>query len=153
MQSPRQTNLSSRLSSGARTQPAAFFSVIATLFTAMSMLACSVLYAASPGEPSPGIPVVPASHRCDALGDAGWRVVATREIAQVVDGPPRHDRLSGDWWVDRQITVLPFCNYYNKVGNYSLRSYSLSPETVTQSVRICQGNNALAPYDGKCPPQ
>lgn len=153
MQSPRQTNLPSKLCSCANTQPAAFFSVISTLFISMSMLACSVLYAAPPGEPSPGIPVVPASHPCDELGDAGWRVVATREIAQVVDSPARQDGLGGDWWVDRRITVLPFCNYYNKVGNYSLRSYSLSPETVTQSVRICQGNNALPPYDGKCPPQ
>lgn len=109
--------------------------------------------AASAEQPTMALPVVPAGHHCDALGDAGWRVVATREIAQVVDSPARHDAGSDDWWIDRQITVLPFCNYYNKVGNYSLRSYSLSPETLMQSVRICEGNNALPPYRGDCPPK
>jgi hypothetical protein len=45
------------------------------------------------------------------------------------------------------------CNYINASGNYSLRSYSLSPEDTTERVTICRGNVAVAPYAGPCPPK
>ena len=59
----------------------------------------------------------------------------------------------GDWLVDRTTTVLPMCNYINASGNYSLRSYSLSPEDKIERVMICRGNAAVAPYAGPCPPK
>ena len=55
--------------------------------------------------------------------------------------------------VDRTTTVLPMCNYINASGNYSLRSYSLSPEDKIERVMICRGNAAVAPYAGPCPPK
>ena len=98
-----------------------------------------------------------AEHACDALGDKGWRTVPTVETVAQSDGAPYRTEPGGSWFVDRTITVLPFCNYYNTVGNYSLRSYSLSPEDSTQRIEICHAGNAgtsvaVAPYAGRCPP-
>ena len=59
--------------------------------------------------------------------------------------------------VDREITVLPFCDYFNAIGLYSLNSYSLSPVTTEQRVAICRpgeaGSVAVPPYAGPCPPK
>jgi hypothetical protein len=71
-------------------------------------------------------------------------------IVNVADGASY--QLGGDWLVDRTTTVLPMCNYINASGNYSLRSYSLSPEDKTERVTICRGNAAVA-YAGPCPPK
>jgi len=92
-----------------------------------------------------------ADHSCDALGETGWSTVPSHEVVNVVDGPPY--QAGGDWFVDRTTTVLPLCNYINAAGNYSLRSYSLSPEDKTERVMICRGNAAVAPYAGPCPPK
>ncbi len=99
-----------------------------------------------------------AQHACDAIGERGWHTVATVETVAQRDSAPRQAATAGVWYVDRAITRLPLCNYYNAVGNYSLRSYALSPETRTERVIICrpdaQGSSAaLAPYTGPCPPQ
>jgi hypothetical protein len=92
-----------------------------------------------------------ADHPCDTLGDDGWTTVKSHEIVNVADGAPYR---SGDnWFVDRTTTVLPLCNYINAAGNYSLRSYSLSPEDKTERVMICQGSTAVSPYKGQCPPK
>ena len=92
-----------------------------------------------------------ADHACDALGDEGWTIVLSHETVGVADSAPY--RAGGDWFVDRTTTTLPLCNYINAAGNYSLRSYSLSPEAKTERVAICQGAAPLAPYSGNCPPQ
>ena len=92
-----------------------------------------------------------ADHTCDALGEPGWSTVPSREIVHVADGPPY--QAGGDWFVDRTTSVLPMCNYINASGNYSLRSYSLSPEDKIERVTICRGNTAVAPYAGPCPPK
>ena len=92
-----------------------------------------------------------ADHSCDALGETGWSTVPSHEVVNVVDRPPY--QAGGDWFVDRTTTVLPLCNYINAAGNYSLRSYSLSPEDKTERVMICRGNAAVAPYAGPCPPR
>jgi hypothetical protein len=92
-----------------------------------------------------------ADHSCDALGEPGWSTVPSHEIVNVADGPPY--QAGGDWLVDRTTTVLPMCNYINAAGNYSLRSYSLSPEDKIERVMICRGNAAVAPYAGPCPPK
>ena len=98
-----------------------------------------------------------AEHACDALGDRGWSTVPTVETVAQKDGAPYKADPTGSWYVDRTVTLLPFCNYYNNVGNYSLRSYSLSPEDHKERIEICRagadGNPiAVAPYTGRCPP-
>ena len=93
-----------------------------------------------------------AQHACDALGDKGWQTVATVETVARSDSKPFPGPAAGSWFIDRTTTVLPFCNYYNAVGNYSLRSYSLAPETRSERVEICRGGAPVAPYDGHCPP-
>jgi hypothetical protein len=91
-----------------------------------------------------------ADHACDDLGEPGWSKLATHEIVNVKDGAPY--RTGGDWFVDRTTTLLGFCNYINAAGNYSLRSYSLSPEDTTDRILICRGAQPVAPYAGACPP-
>jgi hypothetical protein len=102
-----------------------------------------------------GVERAGAQHACDALGERGWRTVPTVETTSQSDGAPY--QVGASWFVDRTTTLLPFCNYYNSVGNYSLRSYTLSPETRTERVEICRnlpqgGSAAVAPYTGRCPP-
>jgi hypothetical protein len=92
-----------------------------------------------------------ADHPCDALGEPGWSTVPSHEIVNVADGAPY--QAGGNWFVDRTTTVLPMCNYINASGNYSLRSYSLSPEDKIERVMICRGTAAVAPYAGPCPPK
>jgi hypothetical protein len=96
-------------------------------------------------------PSARADHSCDALGEPGWSTVPSHEIVNVADGAPY--QADGDWFVERTTTVLPLCNYINASGNYSLRSYSLSPEEKTERVAICRGGAAVAPYAGPCPPK
>lgn len=91
-----------------------------------------------------------ADHTCDDLGEAGWSTVVSHETVNVKESAPH--QVGADWVVDRTTTVLGFCNYINAVGNYSLRSYSLSPEDKTERVTICRGGERVAPYAGACPP-
>ena len=93
-----------------------------------------------------------ADHRCDPVSDAGWRIVVDHETVGQVDGAPYRDG-SGNWFIDRTVTLLPFCHYFDEIGNYSLRSYSLSPTITKQRVGICRGAVAVPPYAGRCPPQ
>ena len=97
-----------------------------------------------------------AQHPCDAAGDVGWRVLASSEIVGVKDSAPF--RFSGDWVVERTTTLLPLCNYFNAVGNYSLRSYSLDPVEKKERVVLCRASEAglgvpVPPYAGTCPPR
>jgi hypothetical protein len=98
-----------------------------------------------------------AQHTCDPITEEGWRVLATNEIVGISDGTPYRAGAPGEWFVDRTTTVLPLCNYFNAVGSYSLRSYSLDPAQKTERVGICrtaaQGTSvAIPPYAGPCPP-
>jgi hypothetical protein len=99
--------------------------------------------------------------KCDEIGDADWRIVPALETVGQADSKPYQNGTPGNWFVDRTTTVLPFCHYYNSVGNYSLRSYSLSPEDKKERIGICKGTTdsiqgggsvAIAPYAGPCPP-
>jgi hypothetical protein len=92
-----------------------------------------------------------AQHACDAAMEQGERVVPSREVTGTSDGMPFRD--GADWLVERTTTVLPFCNYFTPVGSYSLRSYSLDPERVTERIVICHGAVPVAPYAGPCPPK
>jgi len=99
-----------------------------------------------------------ADHACDPIAEEGWSVLATNEIVGIADSAPYRAGAPGDWFVDRTTTVLPLCNYFNAVGSYSLRSYSLDPAQETERVGICrtgaQGMSvAIPPYAGRCPPR
>ena len=97
-----------------------------------------------------------ADHRCDPIGEPGWRTVATHEVvSQTVSAPYQE---GPGWFIDRTVTVLPFCNYFDEIGNYSLRSYTLSPRATTERIGICRSDAARAsiaipPYTGPCPPR
>jgi hypothetical protein len=100
-----------------------------------------------------------AEHKCDPLSDAdvGWSVVPSLETIKEVDGAP-YPSGPGTWFVDRATTILPFCNYFNEIGIYSMRSYRLDPETTTEKVNICRsdgkgGSLAVPPFAGPCPPK
>ena len=96
-----------------------------------------------------------AQHACDAIGEEGWKVVATTEIVDVRSSAPY--RLGADWVVDRTTTFLPLCNYFNHAGNYSLRSYALDPVDEKERVVLCHAAAfgiaaPVPPYAGPCPP-
>jgi hypothetical protein len=119
--------------------------------------ACAALVAlAAVGAPA----AAQSNPKCDPLdpvSDAGWSVVPSLETVGKVDGAPYQDGASGDWFIDRTTTLLPFCNYYNEIGIYSMRSYTLSRQTATERVQICKrapgGSAAVPPYTGPCPPK
>jgi hypothetical protein len=94
-------------------------------------------------------------HKCDPVTDEGWSVVPERQTLGAIDGPPY--QVGADWFVDRTTTVLPLCNYFNSIGVYSLRSYSLDPVASKERIAICRGGEgvsvAIAPYAGPCPPR
>jgi hypothetical protein len=98
---------------------------------------------------------VAAEHKCDPVTDVGWSVVPEREVLSQTDGPPYQS--GTDWFIDRVTTVLPFCHYFNSIGVYSMRSYSLDPVATEERVVICRRSGsdsvAVAPYAGPCPPR
>ena len=80
------------------------------------------------------------------------------ETISEVDGAPYQEGASGNWFVERTTTLLPFCHYFDEIGQYSLRSYSLSPTTTKVRISICRasgagGSVAVPPYAGPCPPK
>jgi len=97
-----------------------------------------------------------AEHSCDPVTDEGWSVVAQRQTLSRTDGLPY--QVGTDWFVDRVTIVLPFCHYFNSIGIYSMRSYSLDPVATEERVAICRqaaggASIAVAPYAGPCPPR
>jgi hypothetical protein len=100
------------------------------------------------------------THKCDPVdptADVGWSVVPSLEIVGAVDGAPFQAGRTGDWFLERVTTRIPFCNYYNEIGIYSMRSYTLAPEVSTERIRICEhsgtgGSDPVLPYAGSCPP-
>jgi hypothetical protein len=95
-------------------------------------------------------------HKCDPVTDEGWTVVPERETLSQTDGVPYQS--GPDWFVDRMTTVLPFCHYFNSIGVYSMRSYSLDPVETKERIAICRrtaagATAAVSPYAGPCPPQ
>jgi hypothetical protein len=118
----------------------------------------AVLFAVS--EPSRSVDAR-VTHKCDPvdpISDVGWSVVPSLETVGVVDSSPYQAGTSGDWFVERTTTRIPFCNYYNEIGIYSMRSYTLAPEVTIERIRICEatatgGTEAASPYAGQCPPK
>jgi hypothetical protein len=120
------------------------------------LVAAALAATATPGGPS----TAQATHKCDPVdpvSDVGWSVVPSVENVGVEDSAPYRAGASGDWFIDRTTTLLPFCNYYNEIGIYSLRSYTLAPQVTKQQIKICQRTDggrsvAVPPYAGTCPP-
>jgi hypothetical protein len=111
----------------------------------------AVLVAAAARVPA-AAQALPKCDPVDPVADAGWSVVPSLEEIGTRDGAPYRDGPDGDWFVDRTTTLLPFCNYYNEIGIYSMRSYTLMPQANTARVAICRGSAAVPPYAGPCPP-
>ncbi len=88
---------------------------------------------------------------CDAPSEEGYRVMLSMEVTGVIEGEPYQS--GPDWIVERTTTLLPLCSYFNRVGSYSLKSYSLDPEKKTERVMLCHGEQRVAGYTGPCPPK
>ena len=120
------------------------------------LVAAVIVATAGPGGPS----AAQATHKCDPvdpISDVGWSVVPSLETVGMADSAPYQAGARGDWFIDRTTTLLPFCNYYNEIGIYSLRSYTLAPQATKQQIKICAGNGAgdsaaVPTYAGTCPP-
>lgn len=115
----------------------------------LGALLAAATIAAAAGMPAAAQPL-PKCDPVDPVSDTGWSVVPSLEEVGTKDGPPY--QANGDWFVDRTRTLLPFCNYYNEIGIYSMRSYTLAPQVSTERVGICRGNAPVPPYAGSCPP-
>jgi hypothetical protein len=105
-----------------------------------------------------GPPAARADHKCDPVTDPGWSVVPSHETTGETDSAPYQDAAGGSWFIDRTTTMLPLCNYFDAIGNYSLRSYSLSPRITKERIGICGAGAggtsvAIPPYAGPCPPK
>lgn len=117
------------------------------------VFAITVLAVSAISDDAPG---AEAMHKCDPVTDEGWSVMAERQTLRQTDSAPY--RTGPDWFVTRTTTVLPFCHYFNSIGIYSMRSYSLDPVTTEEKIAICResdggGSAAVAPYAGPCPPR
>jgi hypothetical protein len=108
---------------------------------------------------APGVAqTMPKCDPVDPVADVGWAVVPSLETIGKSDGAPYQAEAGGDWFVDRTTILLPFCNYYNEIGIYSMRSYTLSRQIIKERIAICKGapaggGAAIAPYEGLCPPR
>ncbi len=118
------------------------------------LVAAAIIATAGTGGPG----AAQADHKCDPvdpISDVGWSVVPSVETVGVADGAPYQS--GADWFIERTTTLLPFCNYYNEIGIYSLRSYTLAPQETKQQIKICERTGAgrsaaVPPYAGTCPP-
>jgi hypothetical protein len=129
------------------------------LHRSAAIFACTIAVslALAPGAPALAQP----SFKCDPVdpvSDAGWSVVPSLETVGKADGDPYQSGAPGDWFIDRTTTLLPFCNYYNEIGIYSMRSYTLQRQVAKEQVQICKAapggtSAAVAPYTGACPPK
>jgi hypothetical protein len=107
------------------------------------------------GQPSASAGPQP-THRCDEPLP-GWDVLKTIELADRKDGPPHSKGPAGDWYVTRVTKWIPYCQYHNPIGLYSLDTYALAPRLLEEEVQICAaapggGSRPVAPFTGPCPP-
>jgi hypothetical protein len=96
------------------------------------------------------------THKCDDPLP-GWDVLKTIEIAERKDGPPHAKGATGNWYVTRVTKWIPYCQYHNPIGLYSLDTYALAPRLFEEEVQICAaiaggGSRPIAPFGGPCPP-
>jgi hypothetical protein len=78
----------------------------------------------------------------------GWTVHEDHRIVKQVDGAPYEQGGQGNWFLDRETTMLPMCRVFDDFGLYSLRSYMLQPVVTKSQLKICQatGNGGSAPF-------
>jgi hypothetical protein len=124
----------------------------------ISMLGVRILAVSLVAATALGARAGHAIHVCDPVTNTGWNVVASEETVSESDSAPFADGAPGDWFVRRTTVYIPFCNYYNELGIYSMRSYTLAPATREGRIAICQGSPQgisvpIAPYTGACPPR
>jgi hypothetical protein len=84
----------------------------------------------------------------------GWTIHEDHRIVKQVDSAPYEQGGRGNWFVDRETTMLPFCSVFDDLGGYSLRSYMLQPVVTKSKVQICQatargGSVPFVPPDAK----
>jgi hypothetical protein len=126
-------------------------------FAAFVFAIAALVAAAASGGPG-GAQTNPKCDPVDPVSDVGWSVVPSLETVGEADGAPYQAGTGGDWFIDRTTTLLPFCNYYNEIGIYSMRSYTLSRQVSKERIQICKGapagsSAAVEPYAGPCPPR
>jgi hypothetical protein len=126
-------------------------------FSVAVFVVAALVAMASSGRPGAAQPS-PKCDPIDPISDAGWSVVPSLETVGQADSAPYQAGGGGDWFIDRTTTLLPFCNYYNEIGIYSMRSYTLSRQVAKERIGICMGtpgggSAAIAPYAGPCPPK
>ena len=125
--------------------------------SSVGFVIAAIVAMAAVGEPGVA-QTMPKCDPLDPISDVGWSVVPSLETIGTADGGPYQAGASGDWFVDRTTTLLPFCNYYNEIGIYSMRSYTLSRQVAKERIQICRstpgGSSAVVePYAGPCPPK
>jgi hypothetical protein len=77
----------------------------------------------------------------------GWTIHEDHRIVKQTDGKP-YEQGRGNWFIDRETTMLPFCSVFDDLGGYSLRSYMLQPIVTRTRVQICQAtaNGGSIPF-------
>jgi hypothetical protein len=124
--------------------------VPAIAFMAAAWLMTSLQTAIAAGAPQP-------THKCDDPLP-GWDVLKTIEIADQKDGTPHAKGQVGNWYVTRVTKWIPYCQYHDPIGLFSLDTYALAPKFVEEEVQICAampgaGSRPVAPFAGPCPPR
>lgn len=109
-----------------------------------------------PAQPSAAAGAPQPTHKCDEPLP-GWDVLKTIEIADRKDGAPHSKGQAGNWYVTRVTKWIPYCQYHNPIGLYSLDTYALTPKLIEEEVQVCAavaggGSRPVAPFAGPCPP-
>ena len=72
----------------------------------------------------------------------GWTIHEDRRVVKQVDSAPYEQGGRGNWFVNRETTMLPLCSVFDDLGAYSLRSYMLQPVVTQAQVQLCQATAA-----------
>ena len=81
-------------------------------FSAFILSACVCALIATAVSTGPGhAQYNPKCDPLDPVSDAGWSVVPSLETVGKADSAPSQAGASGDWFITRTTTLLPFCNY------------------------------------------
>jgi hypothetical protein len=78
----------------------------------------------------------------------GWTIHEDHRVVKEVDGAPYEQGGRGNWFLDRETTVIPMCSVFDDFGLYSLRSYMLQPVVTKSQLKICQAseNGGSVPF-------
>jgi hypothetical protein len=77
----------------------------------------------------------------------GWTIHEDHRVVKEVDGAPYEQGGRGNWFLDRETTMIPMCSVFDDFGLYSLRSYMLQPVVTKSPLKICQATeNGSVPF-------